>query len=50
VRLLGVRVAGLTSAAADTLVTSSVVASEAVDGPAGMSDSRRALDQLSLRV
>ena len=50
VRLLGVRVAGLTSAAVDTPVTSSVVASEAVDGPAGMSDSRRALDQLSLRV
>ena len=53
VRLLGVRVAGLTSAAADTPVTSSLTAAETVDSPAGMSHSphsRRALDQLSLRV
>ncbi len=55
VRLLGVRVAGLTSASAssataDTPATSSLAAAETVDNPAGMSDSRRVLDQLSLQV
>jgi len=52
VRLLGVRVAGLTSSA-DTPATSSLTAAETVDSPAEMSHSphsRRALDQLSLRV
>jgi DNA polymerase IV len=52
VRLLGVRVAGLTSSA-DTPATSSLTVAETVDSHAEMSHSphsRRALDQLSLRV